>query len=129
MAIPRIVCNTRGPSAVDLMTMIEDSLAPYPTGPLNDAEQSRLVADIDAALPRVHRYAPATPLLRVPSLDSMIGGQVLLKAECAQATGSFKIRGALNVMTHSPRGVWIVSSRFPPGIMVSASPMPLAAWG
>ena len=54
-------CNTRGPSAVDLMTMIEDSLAPSPTSPLNDAEQSRLVADIDAALPRVHRYAPATP--------------------------------------------------------------------
>ena len=99
-------CNTRGPSAVDLMTMIEDSLAPSPTSPLNDAEQSRLVADIDAALPRVHRYAPATPLLRIPSLDSMIGGQVLLKAECAQATGSFKIRGALNVMTQlSSKGV------------------------
>ena len=106
MAIPHIACNTRGPSAVDLMTMIEDSLAPSPTSPLNDAEQSRLIADIDAALPRVHRYAPATPLLRISSLDSMIGGQVLLKAECAQATGSFKIRGALNVMTQfSLKGV------------------------
>ena len=66
---------------------------------LHETELSRLVADIDAALPRVHRYAPATPILRLPSLDALINGQVLLKAECAQATGSFKIRGALNVMT------------------------------
>ena len=79
--------------------MSMDPLAPTPASPLNDSEQARLVAEIEAALPRVHRYAPATPLLRVPSLDSIIGGQVLLKAECAQATGSFKIRGALNVMT------------------------------
>ena len=66
---------------------------------LNGSDLTRLVADIDAALPRVHRYAPATPILRLPSLDALINGQVMLKAECAQATGSFKIRGALNVMT------------------------------
>ncbi|MDP7409114.1 MAG: pyridoxal-phosphate dependent enzyme, partial [Luminiphilus sp.] len=66
---------------------------------LNESDLLRLVADIDAALPRVHRYAPATPIFRLPSLDALINGQVMLKAECAQATGSFKIRGALNVMT------------------------------
>ena len=69
------------------------------TSRLHETELSRFVADIDAALPRVHRYAPATPILRLPSLDALINGQVLLKAECAQPTGSFKIRGALNVMT------------------------------
>ena len=99
MDIPHIACNAGDPSALDLVTMIEDSLAPTATRLLDEAEQSRLVADIEAALPRVHRYAPATPILRVPSLDSLISGQVLLKAECVQATGSFKIRGALNVMT------------------------------
>ena len=99
MDIPHIACNAGDRSALDLVTMIEDSLAPTATRLLDEAEQSRLVADIEAALPRVHRYAPATPILRVPSLDSLISGQVLLKAECVQATGSFKIRGALNVMT------------------------------
>ena len=99
MDIPHIACNAGDPSALDLVTMIEDSLPPSATRLLDEAEQSRLVADIEAALPRVHRYAPATPILRVPSLDSLISGQVLLKAECVQATGSFKIRGALNVMT------------------------------
>ena len=66
---------------------------------LSPSEQSRLVSDIEAAMPRVHRYAPATPILRLPLLDELVSGEVLLKAECAQATGSFKIRGALNVMT------------------------------
>ena len=79
--------------------MSEDAHAESLTSRLNKSELVRLVADIDAALPRVHRYAPATPILKLPSLDSLIKGHVLLKAECAQATGSFKIRGALNVMT------------------------------
>jgi len=59
----------------------------------------RLVSDIEAALPLVHRFAPPTPMLRLQCLDTLIGGTVFLKAECLQATGSFKVRGALNVMT------------------------------
>ena len=65
--------------------------------PLTDYE--RLVSHIEAALPVVHQFAPPTPVLRLRSLDTLIGGTVYLKAECLQATGSFKIRGALNVMT------------------------------
>jgi threonine dehydratase len=65
--------------------------------PLTDYE--RLVSNIEAALPVVHQFAPPTPVLRLRSLDTLIGGTVYLKAECLQATGSFKIRGALNVMT------------------------------
>lgn len=84
---------------IRLVTMNEKAQTENPTSRLNESDLLRLVADIDAALPRVHRYAPATPTLRLPSLDALINGQVILKAECAQATGSFKIRGALNVMT------------------------------
>ena len=83
--------------------MSEDPQAESLTSRLNQSERARLVADIDAALPRVHRYAPATPILSIPSLDALIKGHVLLKAECTQATGSFKIRGALNVMTQLSR--------------------------
>ena len=79
--------------------MTEKRHSQPPTSQLLESDLSRLVADIDAALLRVHRYAPATPILRLPSLDALINGQVMLKAECVQATGSFKIRGALNVMT------------------------------
>ena len=86
-------------SGLDLITMSETAGTERSTIRFNGSDLTRLVADIDAALPRVHRYAPATPILRLPSLDALINGQVMLKAECAQATGSFKIRGALNVMT------------------------------
>lgn len=96
-------CSIHAPlapgSALILNTMTEN---PGPLSPLTQPTKSalsRLVADIDAALPRVHRYAPATPILRLSFLDSLIKGEALLKAECLQATGSFKIRGALNVMT------------------------------
>ena len=93
-------------SALDLIAMSKRANTDSPTSRLKESDLSRLVADIDAALPRVHRYAPATPILRLPSLSALIKGQVMLKAECAQATGSFKIRGALNVMTQlSAEGV------------------------
>ena len=37
-----------------------------------------------------------TPVLTIGSLSERLGGQVLLKAENLQRTGSFKLRGALN---------------------------------
>ena len=90
-------------SALDLIAMSRKAKPGSPTSRLNESDLSRLVADIDAALPRVNRYASATPILHLPSLNTLIKGQVMLKAECAQATGSFKIRGALNVMTQLSR--------------------------
>jgi threonine dehydratase len=66
---------------------------------MSEAELAPLVCDIESALPRVHRFASPTPLLRLSDLDALVQGEVLLKAECFQATGSFKIRGALNAMT------------------------------
>lgn len=52
--------------------------------------------DIQRALPIVRRVAHHTPLLSSRQLSALAGGQVFLKAECLQRTGSFKIRGAAN---------------------------------
>ncbi|HAY77209.1 MAG TPA: hypothetical protein DCY33_05150, partial [Gemmatimonadetes bacterium] len=42
----------------------------------------------------VSRHARVTPLLPSPVLSDRLGSEVLLKLECLQATGSFKVRGA-----------------------------------
>ena len=42
---------------------------------------------------RLRPYVLHTPLLRLPSLDALLGCQVYVKAECMQLTHSFKIRG------------------------------------
>lgn len=42
----------------------------------------------------VARHARRTPLLPAPALSERCGREVLLKAECLQHTGSFKVRGA-----------------------------------
>ncbi|MBI4310252.1 MAG: threonine ammonia-lyase [Chloroflexi bacterium] len=52
--------------------------------------------DIERALPVVRRTAHRTPMLSSRQLSAMAGCRVLLKAECLQRTGSFKIRGALS---------------------------------
>jgi threonine dehydratase len=54
------------------------------------------VADIEAAAKRLHGVSIHTPLLQNHELDQVAGGRVLIKPECLQVTGSFKIRGAYN---------------------------------
>lgn len=54
------------------------------------------LADIEAAAARLKGHAVLTPLLRSDALDARTGGQIWLKAECLQRTGSFKFRGAYN---------------------------------
>ena len=66
---------------------------------ISDSSLAELARDVELASRRVQRFAPSTPILKLPMLNSLIHGQVFLKAECLQATGSFKIRGALNVMS------------------------------
>jgi threonine dehydratase len=44
--------------------------------------------------------AVRTPLISNPILNDLVGGQVFLKAECLQRTGSFKFRGAFNALHH-----------------------------
>jgi threonine dehydratase len=55
-----------------------------------DAEQ------IAEAAKRLHGVSVHTPLLHNGDLDRLAGGRVLIKPECLQVTGSFKIRGAYN---------------------------------
>jgi threonine dehydratase len=54
------------------------------------------VADVTAAATRLRGRIVETPVLESESLNRAVGLRVLLKAECLQHTGSFKIRGALN---------------------------------
>jgi threonine dehydratase len=54
--------------------------------------------DIEAAAGRLRPNLTPTPVLTDPSVDLAAGAEVLLKAECLNLTGSFKIRGATNAV-------------------------------
>jgi threonine dehydratase len=53
-------------------------------------------ADILAATERMRGRIVETPVLESEEINRLTGTRVLLKAECLQHSGSFKIRGALN---------------------------------
>lgn len=57
------------------------------------------LADIRAAAERLAPIVVRTPLISSPILDELSGGRVFLKAENLQRTGSFKIRGAYNMLS------------------------------
>ena len=57
------------------------------------------VTDIEAAARRLDDVAVRTPLIENAVLNERVGGRVLLKPECLQRTGSFKIRGAYNLLS------------------------------
>jgi len=70
---------------------------------------------IEDAARRLAGVSVRTPLLRSTDLDSAVGGKVLVKPECLQVTGSFKIRGAYNFLSQlsaeeAQRGVVAFSS-------------------
>jgi threonine dehydratase len=54
------------------------------------------VADVVDAEARLRGWVVETPVLESEAINARVGARVLLKAECLQHTGSFKIRGALN---------------------------------
>lgn len=54
------------------------------------------VDDIKAAASRIEDVAVKTQLIENQTLNALTGGRVLIKPECLQRTGSFKIRGAYN---------------------------------
>jgi threonine dehydratase len=60
---------------------------------------------IEAAAARLDGIAVRTPLIRNDELDRVAGGCVLVKAENLQAIGSFKIRGAYNLMSQLPAAI------------------------
>ncbi len=55
--------------------------------------------DVENAAGRLAGVATRTPLLRSIELDRITGGQVFIKPECLQKTGSFKFRGAYNCLS------------------------------
>jgi threonine dehydratase len=57
------------------------------------------LGEIEAAAKRLSNVAVRTPLLQSAELEDAVGGRILLKPECFQVTGSFKIRGAYNLMS------------------------------
>ena len=54
------------------------------------------VENIKQARERIKEHIKTTPLQASSHLSELTGATVLLKLECTQATGSFKVRGALN---------------------------------
>lgn len=61
--------------------------------------------DVLAAADRIRPLIVRTPLIRSSILSSLAGGDVYLKLENQQTTGSFKLRGALNVLATLPPAV------------------------
>jgi threonine dehydratase len=71
------------------------------------------LSDVYAARRRVSRWARRTPMERSPGLSSVCGGDVWLKLENQQVTGSFKIRGATNkilLLSEEERGRGVVTA-------------------
>lgn len=61
-----------------------------------------ILADILAARGRIAGVADRMPLVPSPFLSERTGREVLLKLESMQATGAFKLRGALNAISRLP---------------------------
>lgn len=57
------------------------------------------LADVGEAAARLDGVAVETPLIGSRILDEIAGGRVWIKPESLQVTGSFKIRGAYNMMS------------------------------
>ena len=70
------------------------------------------LADVEAAARRLDGVANRTPVVTSRTLDSVVGAQVHLKAECLQRGGAFKFRGAYNKISSlsEPAGVVAYSS-------------------
>ena len=70
-------------------------------------------AEVRAAAARIASHVVRTPLIPSPGLSAIAGGEVLLKLECDQHGGSFKLRGALNALlslTPAERARGVVAS-------------------
>jgi threonine dehydratase len=72
------------------------------------------LSDISAASERIQSSILTTPLVYSPALSRMFMGDIYLKMENLQKTGSFKIRGALNLIKAR-------QEKIPPGGVVAAS--------
>lgn len=56
------------------------------------------VESVESARATIAGFARLTPVLPAGEISRRVGATVALKAECLQATGSFKVRGAFNAL-------------------------------
>src|SRR2546423_15335754 len=82
--------------------------------------------DVLAASARIHELVRRTPLVRSVALSEIVGGDVYLKLENEQITGSFKLRDAVNAIAaltpHVRARCVYVSSAGVPGLCDDLSP-------
>jgi threonine dehydratase len=88
------------------------------------------IEDIRQAAERVAGVIRPTPLDRSDNLSRFLGRPVALKPEHLQRTGSFKIRGATNLVSQLPPGTEVVAAsagNHAQGVALAASRAGLAA--
>ena len=59
--------------------------------------------DFDVARKNAEPHIHRTPVLRSSTLSEITGADIYLKAEMFQKSGSYKVRGPLNVLAHMPK--------------------------
>jgi threonine dehydratase len=69
------------------------------TRPIQSPERAVEVEDIERAARLIAGEVRETPVLPAGELSRRVGGSVVMKSECLQLTGSFKVRGAFNMMS------------------------------
>src|SRR3954467_7695249 len=69
------------------------------TRPLPSREREVTAEDVERAAGLIADEVRETPVLPAGELSRRVGGSVLMKAECLQLTGSFKVRGAFNKLS------------------------------
>src|SRR4051812_20597849 len=70
-----------------------------PTRPVDHPERIVTPEDVERAEQLIAGEVRETPVLPAGELSRRVGGSVLMKTECLQLTGSFKVRGAFNKMS------------------------------
>ncbi len=71
----------------------------HPASANSEQDMTITLADIERARTRIRDQVIETPLLHSASFSRLFGSDVWLKAEALQRAGSFKIRGAANVIS------------------------------
>lgn len=92
---------TRGALALDARddSYARDPLMPAVAARTDAGELPVSLADIEQAMRVVRERLVATPLVSNPLLNERAGCEVFVKLENSQGIGSFKIRGALNLLS------------------------------
>jgi threonine dehydratase len=82
---------------------------------LRNPEGAVTAEDIERAAQLISGDVRETPILPANELSRSVGGSVVMKAECLQLTGSFKVRGAFHLMSG------LRSEEFRAGMMAASS--------